>query len=185
MLTIIIPQSEGFNEITSEFITIPETRLNLEHSLISISKWESKWHKAFLKDNNKTPEEMLYYIKCMTLNKNVDESVYNFLNHDHINKITNYMKDRQSAAYLNEAGEKMLSGKSASGDVLTSDLIYYMMFSLRIPMECQKWHINRLLILIHIFNVKNSAGKKLNKRSILSSNAAINASRRKKYNTRG
>ncbi len=185
MLTIIIPQSEGFNEITSEFITIPETHLNLEHSLISISKWESKWHKAFLKDNNKTPEEMLDYIKCMTLNKNVDESIYNFLNHNHINKIIKYMQDRQSAAYLNDAGEKLLSGRTKTGDVLTSDLIYYMMFSLKIPIECQKWHLNRLLILIHIFNIKNSAGKRSNNRSILSNNAAINASRRKKYNTRG
>ena len=95
------------------------------------------------------------------------------------------MQDRQSAAYLNDAGEKLLSGRTKTGDVLTSDLIYYMMFSLKIPIECQKWHLNRLLILIHIFNIKNSAGKRSNNRSILSNNAAINASRRKKYNTRG
>lgn len=186
MLTIVIPETEAFNELTSEFVTIPETHLNLEHSLISISKWESKWHKAFLKDNNKTPEEMIDYIKCMTLNKNVDDSVYNVLSSKDLEKITKYMSDRQSAVYLNEAGEKMLHGRTKNGDVLTSDLIYYMMLSIGIPLDCQKWHLNRLLILIHIFNIKNSAGKNMkNNRSILSSNSAINAARRKKYNTKG
>lgn len=185
MLTIVIPSSEFFNEETSEFITLPETHLNLEHSLLSISKWESKWHKAFLKDNNKTKEEMNDYIKCMTLNKNINPYVYYALTSKNLNDIANYMKDKHTAVFLNNEGEKMLGGRTKDGDVLTSDLIYYMMITLRIPLEeCQKWHVNRLLTLIHICNIKNSK-KNHNKKSILSSNASLNAARRKKYGTRG
>lgn len=187
MLTIHIDKCEEFNELTSEFIIVPETTLQLEHSLISISKWESKWHKAFLrKNNNKTREEMMDYIRCMTIN-NVNPLAYDVLSSDNINAITNYIEDKHTAVYLNTEGNNLMNGKTVEGDTLTSDLIYYMMLTLRIPFDpCQKWHLNRLLTLIHICNIKNNKESgKLSNKAILSRNAEINRSRRAKLKSKG
>lgn len=187
MLIIKVNSCEVFNELTSEFISLPETTLKLEHSLISISEWESKWHKAFLRtDNNKTKKEILDYVKCMTINK-VDPLIYSVLDARNIDKITNYIEDTRTAVHLNSEGSKLLNGKTSDGDVLTSDLIYYMMLSLGIPFNpCQEWHINRLLTLIHICNIKNNRQSgKFSKKAILSKNAEINRSRRALLKTKG
>ena len=180
MLTITIPATEEFDEIKGEFVYTKEQTLQLEHSLISISKWESKWCKAFLDKKDKTSEEIIDYIKCMTLNKTVDDHVYNCLTQANLIAINEYISAPMTATYFsaNEQGKK-------NSEQITSELIYYWMIALQIPFECQKWHINRLLTLIRVCNIKNTPPKKMSKRDIASRNAALNAARRKQMNTKG
>ena len=186
MLQIKIPATdpvECWDEIKQEFVLIPgskEQTLQLEHSLVSLSKWESKWCKVFLTDKEKTSEEILDYIKCMTLTQNVKPEVYNRLTQENIDRINKYISDPRSATYFSDNR----IGKS-SRESITSELIYYWMIALNIPFECQKWHLNRLLTLIRVCNIKNQPPKKMSRREIMSRNAALNAARRKQLNTRG
>ena len=180
MLQITIPAGEQWDEINQVFINTKEQTLQLEHSLVSLSKWESKWCKAFLIKNEKTDEETIDYIKCMTITQNVDPNVYNCLTKENIEQIKKYIEAPMTATYFSEEH----SGKS-SREQVTSELIYYWMIALNIPMECQKWHLNRLLTLIRVCNIKNQPPKKMSKRAIMSRNAALNAARRKQLNTRG
>ena len=181
MLEITIPAMELYDDEKEEFVTNKTNQtIRLEHSLVSLSKWESKWHKAFLTDEKKTHEEIVDYIKCMTLTQNVDPVVYNFIDDRILNKIYSYIEDSMTATvFYNE--EK----KGGRKETVTSELIYYWMVALNIPFECQKWHLNRLLTLIKVCTIKSQPAKKMSKREIQSRNAALNAARRKKLNTKG
>ena len=179
MLQLIIPpvSSEQWDEINEEFIYTEEFKgatLQMEHSLLSISKWESKWCKSFLSRKDKTREELDDYIRCMTVTPNVDPEVYNHLSGDHIKKIQEYIDAPMTATYINENK----SGQQ-SRDVITSELIYYWMIANQIPFSCEKWHLNRLLALIKVCNVKNNPPKKMGGRDLMKHHAAVNASRRK------
>lgn len=182
MLEIYVPDSETFDESTSEFHSIKGQTLQLEHSLLSISKWESKWHKPFIDNNDKTTEEILDYIKCMTLNKNVDPNLYYVLTEENVKAVNDYINDPMTATTINEVGKKRGSG---NGERVTSELIYYWMIALNIPVEFQKWHLNRLMMLIRVCSIKNEPGKKMSKSEILRSNKALNASRRQRLGTKG
>lgn len=180
MLTINIPAREFFDEETQTFLTTKEQTLQLEHSLISISKWESKWQKPFLSMNEKkTSEETIDYIKCMTITKNVDPNVYNYLSKDLINKINKYIESPMTATTFSD------NTKGRSREIITSELIYYWMISLNIPMECQQWHINKLLTLIRVCNVKNTPPKKMSRKEIANRYASLNAARRSKLHSKG
>ena len=180
MLRITIPAVEQWNEEKQEFISTKEQTLSLEHSLVSLSKWESKWCKAFLTKQEKTFEETLDYIKFMTLTQNVDPEVYKYLTNGNIDEINRYIEAPMTATYFSE--DK--NGKT-SREQITAEIIYYWMISLNIPFECQKWHLNRLLTLIKVCNIKNTPPKKRNKKEIMRRNAALNAARRKQLNTKG
>lgn len=180
MLQITVPGSEFWDSKKEEFVYLDEKTLQLEHSLVSISKWESKWHKPFLLKDEKTTEEILDYIKCMTITQNVSPDVYLRLTKDNVNEIKAYIENSMTATTFSE--EVMSKG---GREIVTSELIYYWMVALGIPSEYQKWHLNRLLTLIRVCNVKNAPPKKRSKKEIMSRNAALNAARRKQYNTRG
>ena len=180
MLRITIPDVELWDERTQEFITFRGQTLQLEHSLVSLSKWESKWNKAFLSKVEKTYDETLDYIKCMTLTQNVDPQVYKMLTNDNIVEINNYIASPMTATTINDG-----AGGKGNREVVTAELIYYWMIALNIPFECQKWHLNRLLTLIKVCNIKNSPPKKRSKRDIMSRNAKLNAARRQQMNSRG
>ena len=180
MLEIIIPATEQWDEKNQEFITSKEQILRLEHSLVSLSKWESKWCKPFLSRENKTMEETIDYIKCMTLTQNVDDHVYNLLTIDNIKKVNEYISAPMTATTFNDFNKK-----SGGNEIITSELIYYWMISLNIPFECQKWHLNKLFTLIKVCSIKNQPPKKMSKKDIMSRNAALNAARRKQMNTKG
>ena len=180
MLKITVPAMEFFNDETQTFFSTKETTLQLEHSLVSLSKWESKWCKPFLSRQEKTLEETIDYIKCMTITQNVNPSVYTCLSHSNIEEINKYIDAPMTATTFREDTQK-----SSNKETITSELIYYWMISLNIPMECQRWHLNKLLTLIRVCNVKNSPPKKMGKREIMSRNAALNAARRKQLNTKG
>lgn len=175
MLEITVPAAEMFDESTQEFIESKEQTLQLEHSLVSLSKWESKWHKAFLSKREKTFEETIDYIRCMTITKNVDPSVYFNLSKENVEAINRYIEDPMTATYIAED-----PNGSIGGDVVTSELIYYWMISLNIPQEYQKWHLNRLLSLIKVCNVKNTPAKKMSQSELMRRHSAINEARRKK-----
>lgn len=181
MLQITVPISpEGWDAEKEEFIA-PQTKvLQLEHSLVSLSKWESKWHKPFLAKNNKTLEETIDYIKCMTITQNVNPNVYEHLTKQNMDMIGKYIDDSMTATFFTE--EKM---RRTNSEIITSELIYYWMIALNIPFECQKWHLNRLLTLIKVCNIKNQPPRKMSTRDRLSRNAALNEARRKKFNSKG
>lgn len=182
MLQITVPVSpEGWDEVKQEFVEPQERVLQLEHSLVSLSRWESKWHKAFLSNKDKSDEEMLDYIKCMTLTQNVNPDIYRYLTADNINQIRNYINDPMTATVIINRS----SNNRNTREVVTSELIYYWMIALNIPSEYQKWHLNRLLKLIEVCNYKNTPPKKRSKSEIMRSNAAINAARRRQSGTRG
>lgn len=181
MLQIILPAVESYDERTNEFVIAQkEQTLQLEHSLVSLKKWESKWCKPFLSKAEKTDEEVLDYIKCMTLTQNVSPETYDRLTMANVAQINKYIESPMTATVINE--DKHSKGGK---EVVTSELIYYWMIALGIPFECQKWHLNQLLTLIRVCNIKNSPPKKRSKRDIMSRNAALNAARRKQFNTRG
>ncbi len=179
MLTIKIPDREWFNDATQEFITVKGTTLQLEHSLVSLSKWEAKWNVPFLSKEEKTIEQTLDYIRCMTITQNVNPMVYEQLSEENIEQINKYINTSMTATTFNNLDSK------SSREIVTSELIYYWMIALNVPMECQKWHLNRLLTLIRVCNAKNAPPKKMSARDIMSRNSALNAARRKKYNTKG
>lgn len=180
MLRITIPANELWDDAKGEFIPIKEQTLQLEHSLVSLSKWESKWCKSFFSREEKTSEETLDYIKCMTLTQNVKPETYKCLTRENIEEINAYIEAPMTATVFSD--RPMGSG---GRETITSELIYYWMIALNIPFECQKWHINRLLTLIRVCEIKNAPPKKMSKGEIMSRNAALNAARRKKYGTKG
>lgn len=180
MLHITIPAVEQWDEVKQEFVYTKDQTLSLEHSLVSLSKWESKWCKAFLTKQEKNFEETLDYIKFMTITQNVDPKVYNYLTNENIDEVNRYIEAPMTATYFSEDKTSKISREQ-----VTAELIYYWMISLNIPFECQKWHLNRLLTLIKVCNIKNTPPKKRSRKDIMSSNAALNAARKKQLNTRG
>lgn len=181
MLPLVIPISpEGWDEQKQQFVEPKTVTLQLEHSLVSISKWESKWHKSFVSTKDKTEEEILDYIRCMTITQNVNPEVYNYLTEENVDQIKNYIDNPMTATTFPD-------DKSAKSnrEVITSEVIYWWMISLNIPMKCEKWHLNRLLTLIRVCNVKNAPPKKTSKRDIMNRNMALNMARRKQLNSKG
>lgn len=180
MLQITIPAVEQWDEVNQEFVNLKEQTLQLEHSLVSISKWESKWNKAFLSSKEKSVEETIDYVRCMTLTKNVKPEIYNFLTADNLSEINRYIDAPMTATYFMED-----ESKSGGREIITSELIYYWMIALNIPFECQKWHLNRLLTLVKVCNIKNAPPKRKSKQDIMRRNAKLNAERRKKMHSKG
>lgn len=181
MLKIIVPSKESYDESKNEFIYSKEQSLNLEHSLVSLSKWESKWHKPFLTNRSqKNMEEVRDYIRCMTLTQNVDPKVYLNLTPDNYKEIQKYIDDPMTATTFSNT-----KIGPPNPEIITSELIYYWMIAYQIPVEFEKWHLNRLLTLIKVCSIKNTPPKKMNKGDIIKHNTALNAARRKAYHTNG
>ena len=176
MLRITIPSTEFWDEVKQEFVYTKAQTLQLEHSLVSLSKWESRWNKPFLTKQEKTLEETIDYVKCMTLTQNVNPEVYNYLTNSNINEVNRYIALPMTATRFFE--EKKTQG---SREQITAELVYYWMIALNIPFECQKWHLNKLFTLIRVCDVKSRPPKKHSRREIMKRNAALNAARKKKY----
>jgi hypothetical protein len=179
MLNITIPAVELYDDVKEEFIIIKEQKLQLEHSLVSLSKWESKFKKPFLGKDKKSNDETIEYIKCMTITQNVNEDVYKYINSNIITEVSKYIEDNMTATTFNR------DQKTINREIITAEIIYYWMIALNIPFECQKWHLNRLLTLVNVCNLKNTPPKKMSKRDIASRNAALNAARKKSLNSEG
>jgi len=180
MLKLVVPGTEYFNEETESFETVGDFELELEHSLVSLSKWESKYQKPFLTNSNKTPKEILAYIEAMIISPIYPPEIFGRLSQENINQINEYIESKESATTFGSMPER-----KGRGEVITSELIYYWMVAFTIPFECEYWHLNRLFALIRICNIKNSKPTKMSRNEIASRNRELNAIRKAQYNTSG
>ena len=179
MLTIQLAATELFDNERQTFIPLPAATLQLEHSLLSISKWEQKWKKSFLDKNAvRTVAESRDYVRCMTIN-HADPTAYMRLGEADMDKIQKYINDPASATVI-----KRQAGKGSS-EILTSELIYYRMVEAGIPFECQKWHLNRLITLINIYGEKQKTPQKMSRSEVYAQNRALNAARKAKTGSKG
>lgn len=180
MLRITIPATELWDERNERIIRTKEQTLQLEHSLVSISKWEMTWGKPFLSKETKTVDETIDYVRCMTLTQNVNPNVYFALNDEVLKQVNDYIDNPMTATTFSE--DK--SGRP-NREIITAEIVYYWMSALQIPMDCQKWHFNRLLAYIRVCNIKNQPPKKMGQAEMMRRNTALNAARRQQLNTKG
>lgn len=180
MLRIIVPGEEFFDDATQTFSTVGDIVLELEHSLLSLSKWESEFQKPFLTAGEKTSEEILNYIKAMIVTQDLPSDLFSRFTQDNISKIQEYIESKQSATTFGQMPKH--AGRS---EPITAELIYYWMVGFNIPLECEAWHLNRLFSLIRICNIKNTKPKKMSHRELAARNRELNAQRRAHLNTTG
>lgn len=176
MLILEVPALEGLDEKTRQFVNTKECTLHLEHSLIAVSKWESKWHKIFLDGESKPENEMRDYLRCMCLDKDVDQNIWQLMPNNKIYEVFAYIEDPMTGTRIRDD-----SNAEPSRELMSSELMYYYMFSNSIPKECEKWHLNRLLTLLKVFGAKNKVGDKpkTSQSQLLNKYAAMHAAKKK------
>lgn len=179
MLKILVPGKEEWDARNECFVYTKETTLVLEHSLLSISKWESKWHKPFLSETPKSYAETIDYIKCMTITQNVPDDIYRVIDDNTMKTIQEYIANPMTATTFSDKNQK------GTKEIITAEILYYDMIQMNIPFECERWHLNRLLTLIRVCSVKNAPAKKMSKSEVLARNRSLNAQRRAAMNSRG
>jgi len=180
MLVIDTASTEYYDRVSETFVEIPGVRLRLEHSLIAMSKWESKWLKPFIGRKEPTAEELYSYIECMVINEDViNPFTIRTLSRTQLNQIADYINSPMTATTINNSKNK------SSREVVTSELIYYWMISFNVPFECERWHLNRLLTLINVCGAKNETPKKQSPKEIMARNRELNAARRKAMQSSG
>ncbi len=181
MLKITMTIDEMFDEESQEFLPPINIELHLEHSLVSISKWEALYSKPFLTNYEKTYEETLDYIKCMNVDDvEIEDYVYRLISPYDMNRISEYIQSPMTATTINRDDKK-----GGPKEIITSEIIYYWMVSYNIPFECQYWHLNRLITLVNVISIKNEPPKKMSKKDLANRNRALNASRKKQFNNNG
>lgn len=180
MLEITVGGTESLNEATNEFVIVGGTKLQLEHSLVSLSKWEAKHEKPFLGDNEKTGEEVLSYIECMIVGEIPRGEILKKLSNENVKQINEYIDAKMTATWFSDQ-----PGQPRTSEVITSELVYYWMTVFHIPFECANWHLNRLFTLIRICNVKNAKPKKMSRAEIAARNRELNAQRKAQFGTKG
>lgn len=180
MLMIVVPGIELFDDTNQEFTTQGDVVLELEHSLVSLSKWESIYEKPFLGEGEKTTEEVIGYIKSMTLTPEVPEEIFYRLSEENVTKINEYIDAKMTATWFNDA-----PGAPRAREVITSEVIYYWLIAFQIPFECETWHLNRLFTLIRVCNIKQAKPEKMSRAEIAARNRELNAQRRAQWGTKG
>lgn len=180
MLKIVVGSRENYDESSSEFVSEGGTAIELEHSLLSLSKWESEFEKPFLGPTPKTSEEVIAYIQCMCLTENPPPGIFHNLSRENITQINDYIDAKMTATWFTEE-----PGAPKSREVVTAELVYYWMTAFTIPFECERWHLNRLFTLIRICNIKQEKPKTMSRTEIAARNRELNAKRKASFNTTG
>lgn len=180
MLIIVVPGDEMFNDESQEFVTVGDVTLKLEHSLVSLSKWESIYEKPFLNKDKKTTEEVHGYVKCMTVTPKIPDEVYSRLSEENYQQVNDYIDAKMTATWFNEP-----PGAPRSREVITAEVIYYWMIVFDIPFDCEKWHLNRLFTLIRVCNAKQAKPEKMSRSEIAARNRELNEQRKKQLGTKG
>lgn len=180
MLKIVVIGTEYFDDDTQTFDTVGDVEIELEHSLLSLSKWESKFQKPFLSNAPRTPEEVLYYVEAMVTTTNYPPDIVGRFDQKNLDAINAYIESKESATTFGTMPERR-----GRGEVITAELIYYWMVAFNIPFECERWHLNRLFALIRICNIKNSKPTKMSRHEAVTRNRELNAKRKEQYNTKG
>lgn len=181
MIRISTPSGEYFDDARQEFITVAGQTVLLEHSLRSLAKWEARWNKPFLSKSEKTRAETIDYVRCMSVTPVEDPSIFETLTDASLAKISQYINSPMTATTFSDRNQS----KRPSREIITAELIYYWMVALQIPFECQDWHLNRLLTLIHVCEIKNQPKKKMNQREAASERTRLNRARKAKLGTTG
>jgi hypothetical protein len=179
VLQISIAIAEGFDEATSEFVASETVVLSLEHSLVSVSKWESKWEIPFLGSEDKDTEQTLDYIRMMNLGEDFPDSLFSKFSDENFKAIDKYINAKMTATWFRDQPQ------APSSEIVTAELIYYWMIALAIPFDCQEWHLNRLLTLVKVCNIKNAPKDKMSSAAIAKQNHDLNAQRRSAMGTKG
>ena len=180
MLRIVIDGTEFYNEETETFETVGDIVLELEHSLVSLSKWESKYQKPFLSTIDKTPEELIDYVRFMILNESEVAGKELKLSSSNLDSIQEYIDSPESATTFGQMPETR-----GRGETITSELIYFWLVNYTIPFEVEKWHLNRLFSLVRVCNVKNTKPTKMSAKAIADRNRQINEARKRELGTSG
>lgn len=180
MLTLDLPAVEAWDPKNEEFVWLEAATLKLEHSLYSISKWESKWKKSFISSREKSMEETIDYFRCMSLNDDVDERYFKWMDQNTMKIISDYINDSMTATTITHQKDQ-----KPSREIITAEIVYYWMVALQIPFECQYWHFNKLMTLIEVCNIKNQPPKKMPKSKALAQNRSLNAARRARHHSKG
>ena len=181
MLYITVPESELFDDDKQEFITTKAVSLQMEHSLVSISKWEERWRVSYIATKDKTEEQIYDYLRCMTITKNVNPLVYYQMTPENLHEIAQYVDHPMTATTISEVQKS----KKAPYHIITAEVLYAWMIAYSIPFECQKWHLNKLIMLIRVIQEEAAAKEKKDPKEIMRRNKALNAARKAKHNTRG
>lgn len=180
MLELVVGGNEMYDNSSQEFITEGGFRLQLEHSLLSLSKWESITERAFLGKEAKTPDEVFLYVKCMVIDPQTPPEIFQQLGNEHYKVINEYIEKKMTATWFADA-----PGAPETRDIITSELIYYWMTVLNIPFSCEGWNLNRLFTLIRVCNIKSSKPKKMSRTEIAQRNRELNARRKAELGTAG
>jgi len=169
-----------YNNSSQEFVMEGGTLLQLEHSLVSLSKWESKFEKPFLGTEDKTEDELFEYVKCMTLTPDVPDEIYSQLSKENVEDINAYINKKMTATWFRDS-----PNAPPTKDIITAELVYYWMTVFNIPFECENWHLNRLFTLIRVCNIKQAKPKKMSRAEAAAQQRELNAARRAKLKSHG
>lgn len=180
MFTVVIPEREFFDETGSRFVKMEGGSFEIEHSLAAVAKWEARHGTPFFSMTDKTADESVDYIRCMTVTPDVNPDLYNRIDNELMAKINDYIATKQTATTI-----KMRAGLKKKSEIITAEVVYYWMITLGIPSEYDQWHMNRLFTLIEVFNDKSGPQKKMKQKDILAQNRALNEARKTKYKTKG
>ena len=181
MIRISTPSGEYYDGRRQEFVTVVGQTVLLEHSLRSLAKWEARWKKPFLSKKEKTRAETIDYVRCMAVTPGVDPSIFETLTSENLAQISQYINNPMTATTFSDRNQN----KRPSREIVTAELIYYWMVALQIPFECQDWHLNRLLTLIHVCEIKNQPKKKINQKQAASERTRLNRARKAQLGTTG
>jgi hypothetical protein len=180
MLEIKLGATRQFDDSKQEFVMAGGVPLRLEHSLVSLSKWESIHEKPFLANEDKTQEEIMSYVECMILSTDYPADWQLRLSKENIEEIDAYISKKMTATWFRDA-----PGKPQTREVITSELIYYWMTVFNIPFTCETWHLNRLFTLVRVCDLKQSKPKKMSRAEVAAQQRDLNAQRRAALKTKG